>query len=106
MVSEGTNSDAEWLQTYPELASESRRAMENMMAKKIRAKKIRAKKIRAKKITDSDLKVALRLTDEDIQNMRELEGDWDPKMGFVPRPNVPLVEVLRLTIGNSIRLSD
>jgi hypothetical protein len=96
MVSEGTNSDAEWLQTYPELASESRRAMENMMAKKIRAKKI----------TDSDLKLALRLTDEDIQNMRELEGDWDPKMGFVPRPNVPLVEVLRLIIGNSIGLSD
>jgi len=91
MVSEGTNSDAEWLQTYPELASESRRAMENMMAKKI---------------TDSDLKVALRLTDEDIQNMRELEGDWDPKMGFVPRPNVPLVELLRLIIGNSIGLSD
>ena len=91
MVSEGTNSDAEWLQTYPELASESRRAMENMMAKKI---------------TDSDLKVALRLTDEDIQNMRELEGDWDPKMGFVPRTNVPLVEVLRLIIGNSIGLSD
>ena len=91
MVSEGTNSDAEWLQTYPELASESRRAMENMMAKKI---------------TDSDLKVALRLTDEDIQNMRELEGDWDPKMGFVPRPNVPLVELLRLIIGNSVGLSD
>jgi hypothetical protein len=101
MVSEGTNSDAEWLQTYPELASESRRAMENMMAKKITAKKITAKKI-----TDSDLKVALGLTDEDIQTMRELEGDWDPKMGFVPRPNVPLVEVLRLIIGNSIVLSD
>ena len=81
MVSEGTNSDAEWLQTYPELASESRRAMENMMAKKIRAKKITAKKI-----TDSDLKLALRLTDEDIPKYAGTRRRLGSKNGICPAP--------------------
>lgn len=60
----------------------------------------------AKQDMDAALQVALRLTDEDIQNMRELEGRQNIKTGERIPCALPLVEVVRLVIGNSIGLED
>lgn len=48
----------------------------------------------AKQITDADLQVALRLTDEQIEMMRDFErnGENDPS-------SLPLVELVRVAIG-------
>jgi len=60
----------------------------------------------ATQIADTNLQVALRLTNENIQSMRELEGTWSPKTLKAVPCALPLVEVVRLIIGNSIGLED
>jgi hypothetical protein len=57
-------------------------------------------------ITDTDLQIALRLTDENIQSMRELEGGQNLQTDEPILCALPLVEVVRLVIGNSIGLED
>jgi hypothetical protein len=50
------------------------------------------------------LKAALRLTDVDIMNLRELEGSWDVKTEqFVPSMK-SLRQLIRSTIENSMGL--
>jgi hypothetical protein len=60
----------------------------------------------AKQITDAVLQVALRLTDQDVQRMRELEGTPNIEPGGLIPCALPLVEIIRLVIGNSIGLED
>jgi hypothetical protein len=55
-------------------------------------------------ITDIELQAALRLTDRDIKKMREFEGTWDDQIEkFVPSV-LPLIEVIRMVIGNAVGL--
>jgi hypothetical protein len=47
----------------------------------------------------------LRLTDEDIEQMRDLEATWNPETEeFIPS-TLPLVELIRCTLGISIGLT-
>ena len=55
-------------------------------------------------ITDIELQAALRLTDRDIKHMRELEGTWDDQIEkFIPSV-LPLIEVIRMVIADSVGL--
>ena len=60
----------------------------------------------AKQITDMELQVALRLGDEDVRMMRNLEGSFILGTGKSVLCALSLAEVVRLIIGNSIGLED
>jgi hypothetical protein len=59
-----------------------------------------------KSLKDLHLQKELRLTDEDIEKMRDLEATWSTETEeFIPS-TLPLVELIRLTIVNSIGLTN
>jgi hypothetical protein len=55
---------------------------------------------------DLRLQKALRLTDQDIERMRDLEATWSTETEEFIASTLPLDELIRSVIGNSIGLAN
>ncbi len=57
-------------------------------------------------MNEKRLQSVLRLTDKDIEGMRDLEASWDTENeNWIPS-DLPLVELIRSTINNSVPLEE